>query len=177
MAFKTLPPRALLRELLDYDAETGEFTWRHRPREMFRNEQSFRRWNNRYPGKKVGCLRQDGYLVVHLGAKSYTLHCFAWLYAHGEPVPPAIDHRDRDKTNNRVSNLRAATQSQNSANRGGRNAIGIKGIRAYKGSFRAHIRYNGAGIHLGTFATPEEAAKAYQDAAVRLHGEFATWEN
>jgi hypothetical protein len=173
-----LPSRELVRQLLDYDPETGAFTWLPRPREMFTSKHNCGTWNTRYAGKKVGCRGRDGYLVVHFGVKAYKLHRFAWLYVHGEPVPVQLDHTDGDRSNNRIGNLRPATSSQNQANKK-RNLIsvsGVKGVRPYKGSFRAHIRINGEGIHLGTFPTMEDAARAYRDAAVSLFGEFAKWD-
>ena len=178
MAPKTLPSRDLVRQLLHYDAATGVFTWLPRPREMFTSRRQFLYWNGRYVGKPAGCTERYGYRVIHLDPKTYKAHRLAWLYIHDEPVPAEIDHIDGDKGNNRISNLRAATPGQNQANTGTSplNFLGIKGVRAYKGSFRAHIRFDGIGMHLGTFKTVEEAAEAYQEAAVRLHGEFARWD-
>ena len=177
MAPKTLPSRDLVRQLLHYDVATGEFTWLRRPREMFTCQRQFLYWNGRYVGKQAGCIAPNGYHVITLNAGSFKIHRLAWLYVYGEPVPTEIDHIDRDKRNNRISNLRAATASQNQANRTPiRTASGVKGVRPYKGSFRAYIRLNGTGFHLGTFSTIEEAAAAYREAAIRLQGEFACWD-
>ena len=87
------------------------------------------------------------------------------------------DHIDKNTLNNRKSNLRTATHSQNNHNRGPykTNSSGHKGVQLHKrtGQWRAVIRCEGSRFHLGLFNTPEEAAKAYEDAAKRLHGEFA----
>ena len=176
MAIKTLPPRSLLRELLDYSPVSGEFTWRPRPREMFRTEHSFRLWNTRYAGKIAGNLAPAGHRVVAVAHIQYRSHRLVWLYVHGEPVPDVIDHIDGDRLNNRFTNLRAATKSENSANMRIRssNTTGIKGVGALpNGRFRARIMVNFKQVHLGRFDTLEEAAKARFDAAVRLHGAFA----
>jgi hypothetical protein len=179
MAIKPLPSRALLRELLHYNAATGQFTWRPRHRQMFRNEQNFRLWNTRYAGKSAGTLRQAGHLAVAVGHTQYRAHRLVWLYVHGEPVPDVIDHVDHNKLNNRISNLRAATKSQNGANMRmrNRNTTGVKGVSPHhKGRFRARIMLNGKETNLGSFATLEEAAKARFEAASRLHGSFARHE-
>jgi HNH endonuclease len=176
MAPKTLPPRELLCQLLHYDPDAGDFTWLPRPREMFSSKHNCGTWHTRYAGKRAGCIEPGGYRVIHLGDRTCKEHRLVWLYVHGEPVPIQIDHIDRDRTNNRIANLRAATPSQNIANSKGYGRLGVKGVRPWKGSFRAHIRFNGTGFHLGTFATVEEAAQAYREAAIRLQGEFARWD-
>lgn len=89
-----------------------------------------------------------------------------------------VDHRDVDGLNNRRANLRIATRSGNLANRPRcKSKSGFRGVFMHKNciaSFGAQITVNGKNIRLGTFATKEEAARAY-DAAARIHwGEFAT---
>lgn len=91
-----------------------------------------------------------------------------------------VDHIDGDPLNNRRSNLRICTNSQNQANRGVRsqNKLGIKGVSAVKGSFketryRAQIKKNGKVKNLGYYRTPEEAHEVYKAAALELHGEYA----
>jgi hypothetical protein len=178
MATKTLPSRALVRELLHYDVVTGQFTWLPRSREMFVSNNAFRTWNNRYTGKIAGTLSLAGHLRIAIGHTQYRAHRLVWLYVHGEPVPDVIDHIDHDKLNNRFSNLRAATKRQNGANSGKRknNTTGIKGVGRWKGYYRARIMFDGKDISLGYFKTLEEAAKARFEAASRLHGEFARHE-
>ena len=176
MALKTLPPRALLRELLHYDVTTGQFTWLPRPRAMFRNEQNFLLWNTRYAGKVAGGRRgQANYWYIAVHHIQYFAHRLVWLYVHGDPMPDCIDHIDGNPLNNRFSNLRASTKAQNCANMRLRdaNTSGVKGVGPYKGRWRARIMVNFKDHHLGYFDTLEEAAKARFDAAVRLHGAFA----
>lgn len=90
---------------------------------------------------------------------------------------PHVDHFDQDSLNNRRYNLRPATVSQNGCNRPAQahNASGIKGVYRNKryGTWSAQIKINRKPKHLGTFATAEEAARAYDAAAMELHGEFA----
>jgi len=151
--------RARLRELLHYDRDTGEFRWWKRVGEEMRL------------GEVAGSVK------ICVDRRWYHAHQLAWLYMTGEWGRPMIDHRDGDATNNRWSNLREATASQNGANtrRRRQNASGYKGVSLDKrsGRCRASIRKNGRKINLGTFDTPEAAHAAYVEAARKLFGEFA----
>lgn len=114
--------------------------------------------------------------------KRITLHRFLWRL-WGRPATRYIDHEDRDGLNNRRSNLRAATPSQNGSNRKPTQPAAVKTSR-FKGVARkrgkkwtALIGVNGKYIHLGTFEREEDAAEAYRQAALKYHGEFGrTWE-
>jgi hypothetical protein len=177
MVAKALPSRELVLQLLRYDADSGEFVWLPRPREMFPSYRGFRVWNTRFPGTPAGWLAATGYLYLTLDYAKFKAHRIAWLLHYGEPVPELIDHADGDKLNNRIANLRPATKAQNGANSGlsKRNSTGFKGVhRAHQNSgYGARIMIDGKLHLLGTFATAEEAAEARRDAATRLHGAFA----
>ena len=178
MALKTLPPRNLVRRLLDYDPDTGLFIWRRRPREMFPDGWNFEIWNNRFAGKPAG-TPIAGYLQIgiHNAAYStqYRAHRLAWLLVHGEPVPDQLDHIDRNRANNRINNLRPATQSQSSANTSLRsnNTTGIKGVSRHQNGFRVEVSFAGK-RYRRLFRTMEEAIKARRDAVIEMHGDFAS---
>jgi hypothetical protein len=161
---KTRPrlTRARLRELLHYDEDTGEFRWRKHG------------GNEVCLGDVAGCVR-----ICVLG-RTYRAHQLAWLYVTGRWGRPMIDHRDGDATNNRWSNLRRASASQNGANRGRsrQNSSGYKGVSLCRrsGRWEAYIRKKRRRMHLGTFDTPEAAHDAYVAAARKLFGEFARTE-
>ncbi|MBV9428920.1 MAG: HNH endonuclease [Bradyrhizobiaceae bacterium] len=157
--------RKQLCALLDYDSETGEFRWRKRVQLSIR------------PGDTAGTLVQ-GYPKITINGRSYPAHQLAWLYMRGSWCSQIIDHRDLNRSNNRWTNLRCATPSQNNANRRAScsNACGLKGVSPDRGRWRASIRKNGRRHHLGKFPTPQAAHAAYAKAARRLFGEFARTE-
>jgi hypothetical protein len=102
------------------------------------------------------------------------------IYMHREIFGggvPLVDHADGDGLNNRRSNLRAATKSQNRAN--GRlmstNSTGFRGVSLARrqGMYLAQIESGGKSKHLGYFSCPLDAALAYDEAARRIFGEFA----
>ena len=104
----------------------------------------------------------------------HTLLVYGVTRAHGK----IVDHIDGNGLNNRRSNIRSASPRQNQANRklSKNNTSGYRGVNFNKryGNWKARI-YTGGGAQkqLGTFATPEEAAVAYDMAAVQQYGEFA----
>lgn len=109
-----------------------------------------------------------------IDGKHQLLHRFLTAAKDGQ----LVDHRDRDGLNNRRSNIRIATRSQNGANRDANptNRLGVKGVRRRKsGRFEARIIVAKRYIHLGDFSTVEEASLAYRKAAAIHFGEFARW--
>ena len=92
------------------------------------------------------------------------------------PAGLDVDHIDGDGLNNRRSNLRACTHTENGRNRklSKNNTSGLKGVNAREaGKWQAMIKTSGRILHLGVFDSKMEAAKAYDAAALRLYGEFA----
>lgn len=87
----------------------------------------------------------------------------------------AVDHRNMNGLDNRRCNLRTATAAQNQANRlkGPNGSSQYKGVCRNRKRFTAKIREKGIRIHLGTFDDEREAAAAYDEAARRIHGDFA----
>lgn len=92
------------------------------------------------------------------------------------PVGSQVDHKDTDGLNNTKANLRLATASDNACNvrLSTRNRSGRKGVSwsAQKGRWQVHICRHGVRRNLGLFCDLEEAARAYEEASKRLHGEF-----
>ena len=115
----------------------------------------------------------QGYIVSRIGNKIIRLHRFI-LNINDERI---IDHKNRDKTDNRKMNLRIATKQQNNINRGAprNNTTGVKGIRksANGKKYVAQIGKDGRAIHIGTYDTIEEARQARNKKEIELFGEFA----
>lgn len=121
------------------------------------------------------CVRIDdkGYPIVSLGPHREYLHRLVMRAGTGQ----IIDHRNADKLDCRKANLRFATKAQNGWNRGlaAHNKSGFKGVYFCNQTkmWRAEIRANSKCHKIGRFASKEAAARAYDAAARRLHGEFA----
>ena len=156
--------QARLKELIDYDPETGEFT--HRQSRGGSRE-----------GDRAGSLDPLGYWKIGVGGVQIRAHRLAWLYVHGV-MPSRIDHIDMNRRNNRIGNLRIASRSENAANGGAHvdNKCGLKGVSYLpnrKKPWRATIMCRGKWKFLGYRATAEEAHALYVAAAKEAFGEFA----
>lgn len=150
-----------LKELFDYDPETGVFT------------RKIKTANRTKIGDIAGSENAMGYLVFMVDGKLQLAHRMAYLYVHGF-LPDRVDHIDGDIKNNRTNNLRECSHQQNQQNSKCRttNRLGVKGVTLLKWGYRAQIRRNGKNIYLGLFKTVEEASAAYTKAAKEVHGEF-----
>lgn len=150
-----------LRELLDYNPATGEFFCKT-------NRQGPRR-----PGDRAGCTNNK-YWEIIIDRKKYRAHKLAWFYVYGF-WPKKLDHKNRNPLDNRISNLREASNGQNMANRGMQknNRSGFKGVFWYRQRWQAMISHNRKAIYLGRFPTPELAHAAYCAKAKEIYGEFA----
>jgi hypothetical protein len=91
----------------------------------------------------------------------------------GCPEGFVVDHIDGNTLNNQKSNLRICSNSQNIRNNKACGVSGFKGVRKNWNKYQARIRHDSKEIHIGLFSTPESAAAAYDEAALRLHGSFA----
>lgn len=153
-----------LRELLSYDPETGHFHW-SKPRPFCS------------AGKYAGGLTPYGYVRINVEGRPYQAHRLAWFYVYGRWPLREIDHINGIRSDNRLSNLREATPSQNQANKGMRkdNTSGAKGVTWDKsrGKWLAAIHVNGKRQGLGRYQTIGEAAAAYEAAAEINFGEFS----
>jgi hypothetical protein len=144
---------------------------------MFASYRIFRSWNGRYAGKPAGSVMNKGYVVIVIQNGHFLAHRLVWLLRRGEPVPDEIDHRNGDRTDNRISNLREATRSDNNANarKPSHNTTGVKGICRSRGAYLVQVKSGGT-RYRREFRTLKEAVAARRKAATRLHGAFARHE-
>lgn len=164
-----------VQQLLHYSPETGEFLYKAREKGAFGNaSRAFR-----MAGKPAGMIDKKGYLRIKLLGRHRAAHRLAWLLHTGNWPEADIDHKNGNKSDNRIENLRPASRSQNCANVPAKshNKLGIKGVcfKPRQG-YHAQIKKDGRVISLGHFDNPHDAHAAYVDAAHRLHGEFAKTE-
>ena len=155
-----------LKELLSYDPETGVFI------------RLVALCNRIKVGDVAGNLDQYGYRCIMVDRKSYMAHRLAWLYVFGVWPVDQIDHINCIKDDNRIINLREATQSQNMQNQRKpqkNGTSGFLGVTFFKrrGKWAAYIQVKNKKNNLGYFPTPELAHKAYIEAK-RFYHAFGT---
>ena len=165
------------RECLDYNPDTGIFTWKVRPRGHFRSEGKWKGCNTRFAGKEAGYLNETGYISLRINKTLNQAHRIAWLITTGSWPTRFIDHINMNRSDNRLANLREVTNGENMCNSGrcSRNTSGTKGIswHAGTGKWRAQINVLKKHYHIGLFQSMDDAAKAIKEARIKLHGEFA----
>ena len=123
----------------------------------------------------MGAQGSGGYRTLRHNGRQYAVHHLVWALAYGK-FPERLDHIDGNRLNNRLENLRECTAAQNSQNAklSKANKSGFKGVYSQAGGrWYARIAANGKSHYLGLFDSAEDAAKAYDAVARKLHGEFS----
>ena len=165
MKMNPLPSNEVLNELLNYDSETGVFTWK-----KFRG-------NTAKAGSIVKNLTSSGYNMVCVNGRQYQAHRIAYKMFHKCDPDGILDHIDGDMTNNRISNLRVASSKQNQGNSKMpcHNTSGLKGVTWSKRSnkWAAQIKHGPKKIWLGVYDDKHDAHQAYMKAAAEYFGEFS----
>lgn len=153
-----------LKRQLRYDPNEGHLYWieprkgrqRHRP---------------------AGTVTSSGYIGVMVGPKRYYAHRLCWAIAHGSWPIDQIDHVNGNKADNRLANLREASNAQNGKNLklSSANTSGVTGVVFCKetGRWRSIIKVDGKTIHLGRWPTIEQATKARREAEAVHFGQWA----
>jgi hypothetical protein len=155
--------RKELMDALDYDPATGIFRWK-------------RKISKKTVVGAIAGTPARGYVAIQINMKLNLAHRLAWLYVYGF-MPKYIDHKNGDRKDNRIGNLRECTMSQNHANKGAPKSSksGVRGVyyRKDRNKYYARIGYKGKTICLGLFDDLEEADATYAAAARALYGKFA----
>jgi len=177
MSTREYPSIDYVKSLLRY--EDGRLYWLPRPRSHFLNDRTWKKWHTQYAGKEAGHLRKSKLnprCTIRIDGELFFRHLIVWAIHHGE-WREWVDHRNRDKSDDRIENLRPVTRSQNRANCSValNNISGLKGAHYQKtrGRWTSSIKVGGKQKHLGCFDTAEEAHAAYVKAAREYFGDFA----
>lgn len=155
--------KAKVRSLLHYSEQSGQFIWLDNK-------------NNRVKkGDVAGHIDDHGYRRICIEGVEYRAHRLAWLYIFGV-MPEMIDHVNGIRTDNRLSNLRECTSSQNAINRKiqSNNKSGTTGVSWNKkeSKWKAYAKIKGKIINLGTYMGKEEAINARLKFCENKYGEF-----
>jgi hypothetical protein len=154
-------PVATLQKHLTYDRDSGRIKW------AVPTARSVK------VGDLAGTLDCEGYRKISIFGVYYMAHRVAWAIHHGEWPSMLIDHRNGNKDDNSLANLRDVPDLLNQQNRRSAqksNACGLLGVQAHKtGRFQAKISAGGRRLHLGYFDTAEQAHAAYMAAKAVLH--------
>ena len=142
-------------ELFDYNPETGVVVWKISPANCVK------------AGDEVGSINNEGYRQTKVKRKCCKVHRLAWFLTHGVWPTAQIDHINGNRSDNRICNLREATNMENIQNlrkaRSDNLSTGILGVHIdpKSGRFKGKITVCGKQIHLGYFDTAQEAHEAY----------------
>lgn len=170
-------------QLLRYEPDTGKLFWLVRHPSMFSAgvrsaEWSAAKWNTRYAGKEAfTTVSANGYKQGKILGDGQQAHRLMWLLQTGEWPEADVDHINGVRTDNRWTNLRAATRAENNRNRVSHRIatsrfLGVCWAQR-EGKWRATIKAHDGLKHIGYFDSEEAAAHAYDQWAMDKHGEFA----
>lgn len=152
---------ARLRELLEYNPETGIFIWK------------VTRGGPAVAGSVAGGTDSKGYRQIKIDMRLHLAHRLAWLYVHGIFPEGHLDHIDRNPKNNAISNLRECTHAENHQNVDLRNdnTSGVTGVCFDRASSKwlAYINKSGRRYRVGLFVSRDSAVAARIDAKSKLH--------
>jgi hypothetical protein len=164
-------PIEYLHSALICDADRGKLYWRERT-------DVANHVNSKFAGKEALCgLNKNGYPSGKIGGRRFLAHRVIWAMHTGAWPVEYIDHINRDRSDNRICNLREASRSQNMCNTlvRGNNPSGFKGVSWDRNArkWRARIFIENKENYLGLYENIQDAVQAYRAAAPKIHKEFA----
>jgi hypothetical protein len=132
-------------------------------------------YRNRRTGQKAGTVDSKGRLRIEIKGRTYSAAAIVFAMHFGRWPNGQTDHINQNKLDNRIENIREVTNAQNSRNRINQKPpkSGYKGVSFHRGRYTARIMVDGKVFNLGSFDDPISAAKIYNEAALKYHGEFA----
>lgn len=162
---QNLPDPETLHDLLDYDPETGVFTWLERDASYFTHEANWKGWNTKWAGRRAFTTKtRKGYLTGYLLNVPVYAHRVAWAFVHGVWPEQPVHHINGRCNDDRIANLRLETQSSLSMKFPGGNVSksGHRGVHWHKesGKWSAMLRRQGKARYLGLFSELEDAIAA-----------------
>ncbi|MFM0261563.1 HNH endonuclease [Paraburkholderia sediminicola] len=179
-----IPHLEFLRECFEYDATTGHLIWKVRPVKHFKREASQKMFNTRLAGKRAGTLQgRDSRLQVHITSGAVKLNAYTsnivWALAYGKDVPEGLvlDHKNGNRDDETLGNLRIATVAGNARNsNSSRTQLGLRGIWERSGKFNVKFSVNTSQMKykfLRSFDTLHDAKMCRKALEFKYHGEFA----
>ena len=141
---------------------------------FYRNGELYYKDNSQ---RVAGSINKLGYCQIHIKGKTYLAHRLIWFMFYST-LPETIDHINRNRSDNRIENLKAATKAENLRNLSvkARNTSGIPGVsrRGANGKWRGQVCLNGKTYSAGSFSNKEDCSKAVLLLRQKLHGEFCS---
>lgn len=152
-------------KILRADFDAGKLFWLPRPAEAFATEHHARTWNTRFAGEEAfSSLSNQGYRHGKIGGQTYKAHRVLWLLYTGEWPDDQLDHINGIRSDNRISNLRPVSNSENCRNQrmSLNNTTGVTGVvwHSSRNKWHARIKVDGKYRHLGLFESFELAVAA-----------------
>lgn len=151
-----------LKNIIDYNRKTGSFIWKVKIGNRIKS------------GDVAGSFNKaSGYIHIQINGKKYQAHRLAWLYEYGYMPKEHIDHKNHNRKDNRITNLRDVKQKENNKNASKRkdNTSGVTGVHWCKqhNRWKSIINVDGKNKFLGRFVDFSDAVNARKNAEV-LYG-------
>jgi hypothetical protein len=170
-------PITYLQECFEPNTTLDRVRWKIRPIHHFPNKQTWRAWNVTYSGNLAGSINSQRYRIIKIaingGIHTINEHRVLWALTHGKWPIDQLDHKNRARGDNLLSNLRESTQLQNSQNTGLRrnNRSGITGVsyEKYSSKWVVQLRLNGHLVYKCRFDNFADAVAARKTVERRWH--------